>query len=207
MVPDTSQTNILVAVSNRVLRDSLCHVLNGQPSLAVLAESPGNSGALPDLVLFDASRTLAELQAGYPSAKFILLDPGLKEQEVTYLLLFHKIAGVIPPETDLELFFKALKVIKGGQLWVANNHLKAMLGRNGSLTPGGGLRNFSSQDMEIVHCVVRGLSNKEIASQLCLSEHTIKAHLGRIFKLLNITRRVQLAALFLELDQNHQLLD
>jgi len=88
--------------------------------------------------------------------------------------------------------------VHSGQLWIGDNHLKSLLDHNGSMTANGNIKCLSCQDMKIVQFIVQGLKNKEIAEQLCLSEHTIKAHISRILKKLNISRRIQLASLFLK---------
>lgn len=201
MVAETPQACILVAIGNRVLCESLCHLLSSRQPMYVYADIFRKICTPPELVLFDSSRSLEALQTSYPNAKFILIDTGLKEQEITGLLLFNKIAGVISPDAEIELFIKALKVVHSGQLWIDNNHLKSMLNHNGSMTSSGSIKSLSCQDMKIVQFVVQGRTNKEIAEQLCLSEHTIKAHISRILKKLNISRRIQLASLFLESDQ------
>jgi DNA-binding NarL/FixJ family response regulator len=189
---------VLVAINNRVLRESLCQVLNNlQTEYICYTDFPA-----PDLVLFDSSKTLEPLLTQYPNAKFILMDSGLKEQEVSYLLFHHKISGVIQPNTSMEMFLKALSVVYSGQIWLDNKHLKSLLQGSGFMGRNGDLKTLSQQDKKIVRLVTQGLKNKEIAAQLCLSEHTIKAHLSRIFKTLNIHRRAQLMSLILENGQS-----
>jgi DNA-binding NarL/FixJ family response regulator len=198
MEAETSQVCILVALGNRVLRESLCLLLRSRQPLGLYLDNVEKVSTPPDLVLFDSSKSLEALQLRCPKAKFILIDGGLKKQEITYLLLSNRVAGVIPPGADIELFFKALKVVQGGQLWIDNDHLKALLEHSGSLTSSGGIKSLSCQDMKIVQLVVLGQTNVAIAEQLCLSQYTIKAHISRIMKKLNITRRIELAHLFLE---------
>ena len=189
---------ILVAVSNRILCESLCQLLsNRQPEYSCFADFQLNTPT-PDLVLFDPSKMLEPLQTKYPNAKYILLDSGLKEQEICYLLFYHKLSGLIPPDSSLELFFKALSVVHSGQIWIDNKHLKSLLQSNGAISKMGRIKSLSQQDYQITEMVSQGLKNKEIADRLCLSEHTIKAHLSRIFKMLNINTRTQLVSLVLE---------
>lgn len=202
MVEEAHQTSICVAIDNRVLCECLCHFLScRQPMVVYSIDNAQKINSPPDLVLFVSNKLLDTLQARYPNAKFILVDTGLNEQEIIYLLNFHKIAGVIPPDANIELFIKALKVVHSGQLWIGDKHLKSLLDHNGLMTANGCINNLSCQDMKIVQFIVQGLKNKEIAEQLCLSEHTIKAHISRILKKLNISRRIQLASMFLKNSQ------
>jgi two-component system, NarL family, response regulator DegU len=50
---------------------------------------------------------------------------------------------------------------------------------------------FSARELEILDCVAHGLSNREIASELYVSEQTVKNHLTSVFKKLNVDDRVQ----------------
>ena len=52
---------------------------------------------------------------------------------------------------------------------------------------------LTRREREIVRWACRGLTNKEIARQLAISDATVKTHLQHIFSKLNITRRMQLA--------------
>lgn len=54
------------------------------------------------------------------------------------------------------------------------------------------LRLLSSRELEVAQAVAQGLSNKEIAEKLFISERTVKAHLGATFEKLHVRDRVQL---------------
>ena len=45
---------------------------------------------------------------------------------------------------------------------------------------------------QVVHCAARGKTNKAIASELCLSEHTVKNYLFKAFEKLGVSSRVEL---------------
>ncbi len=76
-----------------------------------------------------------------------------------------------------------------------NRYIKFLI-QNIEKTPKGIL--LTPKEKEIISFVCEGLSNKEIAHRLNISESTIKAHLHRIFKKLNIQSRTQLVSIFLE---------
>jgi DNA-binding CsgD family transcriptional regulator len=52
--------------------------------------------------------------------------------------------------------------------------------------------NLTDREQEIVNWVMQGMTNKEIATKLGISEKTVKTHLGNIFSKLKISRRLQL---------------
>jgi DNA-binding NarL/FixJ family response regulator len=200
------QISILAAMGNLVLCQSLCQTLtNNHSNFSCTTHIHHDSSIIPDIVLFNSAKTIETLQENYPEAKYILLDTGLKEQEITYLLFYNKIDGVITPETDMDLFVKALNAVHSGQIWIDNKHLKCLLRNTDSMSASSTIKSFSRQDRRIVQLVAQGLKNREIADQLCLSEHTIKAHISRIFKKMNIKRRTQLVSLVMECGLDHQI--
>ena len=58
---------------------------------------------------------------------------------------------------------------------------------------------LSKREHDVVACVVRGLTNREIAQALKLTEHTVKNYLFRIFDKLGVSSRVELALYALSL--------
>lgn len=50
---------------------------------------------------------------------------------------------------------------------------------------------ITPREMEILHLIARGLSNREIAAELFVSENTVKTHSSRLFDKLNARRRTQ----------------
>ena len=57
-------------------------------------------------------------------------------------------------------------------------------------------QNLSPRENEVTNLLTKGLSNKEIANELSISVHTVKAHLEDIFDKMNVKNRVQLAIKF-----------
>ena len=53
------------------------------------------------------------------------------------------------------------------------------------------MRDFTNKELLILRLVAKGMMNKEIADELCMSNTTTKAHIETIFKKLNVQNRVQ----------------
>jgi DNA-binding NarL/FixJ family response regulator len=51
---------------------------------------------------------------------------------------------------------------------------------------------LSTRELQVVQCAARGRTNKAIASELCLSEHTVKNYLFKAFEKLGVSSRVEL---------------
>lgn len=154
----------------------------------------------PDLVLFETHESINPLKQKYPSAKYIFIDLGAKETELACLLFCHNISGIISPMLNVDMFCKALETVYRGEIWLEQSHVKTLLKVQQKYPHANEIRAFSDQDQCIIRLITEGKTNKEIAAHLCLSLPTIKAHLTRIYKALQVNNRSQLVALATQCD-------
>src|ERR1700675_2903223 len=95
------------------------------------------------------------------------------------------------------LLCKCIQSVHQGQVW-ANSEQMQYLVEALSQVPSlhmvnsRGIRLLTPREEQVVALVADGLSNREVARELCLSEHTIKKYLFRIFDKLGISSRVEL---------------
>jgi DNA-binding NarL/FixJ family response regulator len=160
----------------------------------VSGRSPAG-GFTPQVILVDITTVRHTLLSRYPEAKVLLIDTGVESEKLLAALLSHPIQGLLSTRTEMPLLKKALKAIAEGQIWIDNELVKALLQDTGALSKTGKINGISGREQEIIACVSQGLSNKQIAGRLELSENTVKAHLNTIFKKLNITSRIKLMTL------------
>ena len=60
--------------------------------------------------------------------------------------------------------------------------------------------NLTDRQIEVLYYLAEGQTNKEIARSLCVSEATIKTHLSKIYRTLNISNRTEAARLALQME-------
>jgi len=95
------------------------------------------------------------------------------------------------------LLCKCIQSVHQGQIWVNNEHLEYLV-EVVSQVPSlrvvnsHGLKLLTPREEQVVALVADGLSNREVARELKLSEHTVKKYLFRIFDKLGISSRVEL---------------
>ena len=185
--------HIAIHFGNHLVSEAVYQLLvkNGYDHV-VTSESPPTNGFIPDVLLVDITTLTQDLLAQHPEAKVLLIDTGIESDTLCTTLLSYRIHGILSPDTELNLFKKALKVVSEGQIWIENSSVKAVLHDRGIVSQRGAIGTISGREQEIIDCVCQGLSNKEIAVRLALSSHTVKAHLNRIFRKLNITSRSKL---------------
>lgn len=98
--------------------------------------------------------------------------------------------------TGMSLSMPLVYLINNGLLWYFRKDFflvdkeKKTIGNNDIYIPD----ILTSKEKQVVHAVVKGLSNKEIAHLMHISPSTVKNHLYTIYKKLNITNRVALMA-------------
>ncbi|NMG73853.1 response regulator transcription factor [Aromatoleum diolicum] len=86
-------------------------------------------------------------------------------------------------------------VVRHGGLWVGPELMTRVIGaaiRTLAAPSDASASALSAREMEVARKVAAGLSNKEVAARLGITERTVKAHLGAIFEKLGVRDRLQL---------------
>jgi len=192
--------NVLVNLCSCLLSEGISSLLmnNGYQCVATMQDRLLPEGFLPNVILVDINTINRDLFSSFPRAKVLLMDTGVEKEKIVTALLSFPTHGVLSVSTELPLFKKALEVVNEGQIWVDNSMLKAFLHQGPSIQPTAKGDGVTGREKEIIDYVCRGCTNKEIAASLSLSEHTVKAHLNRIFKKFNTSSRSKLMTLLLQ---------
>jgi DNA-binding NarL/FixJ family response regulator len=193
---------ILINLGSFILGEALKEALEREQEeyeLLTVADYSHEEEFLPDFIIADCHSLRRGMLLTDPDIKVILLDYGLGEDEITSLLLAHKIDGVLSTHSDLSHFKKAVQAISDGQVWLDNRKVKALMQHAESMRSPEADVSLSKKEREIVILISQGLMNREIADKLCSSEQTVKTHISRIFRKVNVSRRSQLVPLALKL--------
>ena len=157
------------------------------PDVALLSAKLGQGGQ----VIFDLVRSI---RAEQPSPRVVILldhsDPSAVVE--AFRAGAH---GIFCRTQPLRLLTKCIECVHAGQVWANSNELHFLLQALAKPT----LANFrhlggsplSARESDVVRCVAEGLTNREIARRLKLTEHTVKNYLFRIFDKLGVSSRVE----------------
>lgn len=115
--------------------------------------------------------------------------------------------GVFSRSESLKSLAKCIHCVNLGQVWANSRELRYLLEALGEALPmrvidARGAALLSRREQEVVRCVAEGLSNREIAQRLGLTEHTVKNYLFRIFDKLGVSKRVEVVLYAYSLGNN-----
>ncbi len=213
---------VLVVDDHPIFRDGLTRLLEAERGFVVVGEAPDGEQALelveqlkPDILLLDLAMpsmpglaVLSALAEAAAPVRTILLTAAIERPEI--ITAFQAGAyGVVLKDSATELLFKCMRCVMQGQYWIGREgvaDLVAALRQAGSGADGAaGPRRFrlTRREQEVVAAVVGGLTNREIAAQLGVTEDTVKHHVTNVFDKLGVSNRLELAMFAI----NHRLVD
>jgi two-component system, NarL family, nitrate/nitrite response regulator NarL len=204
---------IAVQSDNRLFCEGILRILRADSSFVVIGHDGGAAlpptlrGARPQVLLVDsridgALELCAAIQrAGGPAVIFV----GAPDDDAEWALeaLAAGARGVLAKSARPEDLVNAVRAVDAGGIWARRHVIAACLRRLTAASPaprpsGAALleRRLSGREREVFREAAAGLSNKELAQRLAVSEATVKVHLTHIFRKLNLHGRTELAAAY-----------
>jgi DNA-binding NarL/FixJ family response regulator len=141
----------------------------------------------------------------YIEAKIVVLANAPDQAEALYALSLGAV-GYSHAYATADALKEIKTVIEHGGLWLGNSLLQKLIEVSTKLTSShadhveGLLKQLTQREREVAVEAAKGLSNKEIARILAITDRTVKAHLASIFERLKVKDRLHLA---LMLNQNY----
>ena len=155
----------------------------------------------PELVIFDChgkdlKRILNELRSYNiqdRSGRRIVLFNVNGDQGFQKKCVLDGIHGVFYEHDPIDIFLKGVQAILDGKLWLSRDMMTKCIfeGSGQDKSSKSGSEDLTERQIQILALVAVGATNDEIADKLCISPHTVKTHLYRIFKKINVPNRVQ----------------
>jgi len=154
-------------------------------------------GTLPDVVLMDLQMprmdgvaATAEIARRYPSVRVVILT-SFGENERVHAALQQGASGYLLKDAGAAEVASALYAAARDEVYldaaVARRLAQEIRG------PRSGLATLTAREREILVLVAAGMSNKEIAAELVISERTARTHVSNVLGKLNLTSRTQAA--------------
>jgi len=170
---------------------SILQILNSKPPRVILLSLNSSADAT------DALMTLRHLHLSSPGiAKILLVDSASRDLVVSAFRSGAR--GIFSiNDANLRLLCKCILRVASGQIWANTeqlNYLIDLISEVPSLrvVNANGRNLLTPREEQVVALVAEGLGNRHIATELNLSEHTVKKYLFRIFEKLGVSTRVEL---------------
>jgi DNA-binding NarL/FixJ family response regulator len=138
-----------------------------------------------------------EARASYPHTRIIVLVDS-PERALVVEGFRAGADGVFSRNETFEMLCKCIRAVCGGQIWADGNQQRFIIealaaGEPQPIKGANGTHLLTKREEELVQLVAEGLTNRDIARQLGLTEHTVRNYLFRIFNKLGTSNRLELA--------------
>jgi DNA-binding NarL/FixJ family response regulator len=207
-----TKNRILIIEDNRVLRDGLTAMLNGQTDMRVVATiGSGNNVLLkarqtkPQVILLDVgmkdfkeSSVVETVREKMPEAKVIGMGFIPSQSDIVEFVAAGASGFILKDATVKEFLGTIRSVAQGIKILppsladslfshVVELALKQRKGKEIKAAQ------MTKREREIIVLIADGMSNKEIAQQLNIATHTVKSHVHNIMEKLMLHSRLQIA--------------
>ena len=203
------QRTLLLATPDPGLFERIDRQLCGDVRIALLPHVRNETEALalvrdrhPDVALLDfgafaetALVLVDRIAATHPQTRSLLFAAAWTEQAIVRALQGGS-CGCVQIDGRRSELLDAIEAVSRGEIWVSRRTLatafRQLLRTSTRGDPAALQRRLSKREREIVDWMRHGMSNKEIARKLGISDMTVKTHVHNIFHKLEISGRVRL---------------
>ena len=104
--------------------------------------------------------------------------------------------GIVLKESAAASLVDCLRHVAGGGKWLPSNIVQPAISRASAARRASPFETLTRREKEVARLIADGLSNKDVAGRLGMSEGTVKIHLHNIYSKLNVDNRTAVAILF-----------
>jgi DNA-binding NarL/FixJ family response regulator len=213
-------TTVLLADDQPLLRRGFRMIIEAEGDLTVTGEAADGEEAVscarrnpPDVVLMDIRmpgtngiEATRRIVAASPAVRVLVLTT-FDLDEYAFGALRAGASGFLLKDVRPAELVTAIRTVASGDAVVSPRVTRRLLEEYAQVMPVPAaqlaerypqLSALTGREREVLEAVARGLSNAEIAAELCVSETTVKSHVGRILAKLGLRDRVQIVVLAYE---------
>ena len=195
---------ILVVEDHHVVRQGLVALIKTVPEMIVVAEAADGRQAVelfrqhqPDVTIMDLRlpemsgvEAIVEIRRQFPAARIIVLTTFDGDENI-YRALQAGARGYLLKDMFGEELMDAIRTVYMGKTRIPAAVAQRLAQRMGGPS-------LTSRELDVLKLIVSGRSNKEIGSELAISEATVKTHINSILSKLGVSDRTQAATTALQ---------
>lgn len=198
--------NIMLVDDHAVLRDGLKNIIDMENDIKVVGEAISGEDALkkiekinPAIILMDINlpghsgiEVTRIIKKDFPNIKVCVLTM-YSHDEYFMSAIREGADGYLLKDSPSEQVIEAIRTIANGESVIQPSMTKKLLSfhQQKKETETDNANELSEREKEVLMCLLEGLSNKEIAAKLFISDKTVKIHVSKIFKKFNVKSRSQ----------------
>jgi two-component system nitrate/nitrite response regulator NarL len=203
---------ILMVDDHSLFRESLSRLLATDPELVVVGQCKTVSEAIAayslthvDVVLLDYDlgeeqgvRLLPELKRNLGEARILMVTAGMSD-EITLQAMEAGASGVFLKHSSPDQLVIAIHQVAKGEIWLDTGAVQSLFGsRSMRRERFERAQPLTSRQSEVLRGILDGLTNKEIAWNLKVSESSVKAVIQELFQKAGVRTRSQLVRIAIE---------
>lgn len=199
---------ILLVDDHAIVREGVLALCEGAEGLQVVGEAADGESALAllakievDVALIDFKmpgmptvQLVEQIKSAWPACNIIIFTSYAEDQALMQLTQAGA-DGYLLKDAQRQELISAIRAVAAGQPWLHNAmhaQLLGLLRRKPSADP---YVELSPRDRSVLRLLGQGLSNRQIAEQLQLTEGTVKGYVSTLLRKLNLEQRTQAALL------------
>ncbi|CNE55300.1 response regulator [Yersinia enterocolitica] len=204
----TKSHTIMIVDDHPLMRRGIKQLLELDSNFDVVAEANCGSDAIieaakcqPDVILLDLNMkgmsgldTLKALRNEGIDARIIVLTVSDARSDV-YAMIDAGADGYLLKDSEPEILLENIRLASKGENVFSDAVTQYLSSRDEQVNP---FSELTERELDVLQKVARGMSNKQVAFELHISEETVKVHIRNLLRKLNVRSRVAATIMYLE---------
>jgi NarL family two-component system response regulator LiaR len=205
---EEQKIRILIADDHAVVRKGLLALIQTEEGMEIIGEAADGAEAVelaetlsPDVILLDlvmprmdGIEAIGKIRQNDPEARILVLTSFSEDEKVLTAIEVGAMGCLLKDATPDELL-RAIRDVHQGRSALNPEIAQKLIRGMRKTEPPKPVEELTARETEVLRCIARGLSNRDIGDKLFISEPTVRTHVSNILMKLELPNRTQ-AALF-----------